>query len=197
MFRGTLIAQIIAIIGAIFLAKIYGEEAYGFLGVFISIISIFSIISTFQLDKCIIIAKDKKESINWFNFLLIVVPITSIFSAFILLIISTIFFDKNIETPIIILATIGAIFFTINLINESLFTFKKEFSIISNARIFLTISNVCFQILLYKYYNLYGLIIGFLTSQLFLLTYYLFKNRLSFSKPNALKIKAGIKYNNY
>jgi hypothetical protein len=34
MLRGTLVAQVIATIGALYLAKIYGEEAYGFFGVY-------------------------------------------------------------------------------------------------------------------------------------------------------------------
>ena len=58
MVRGTLIAQTIAMIGAIFLAKIYGEEAYGVFGVFISITSITSIVCSLQLDKFIVISKN-------------------------------------------------------------------------------------------------------------------------------------------
>jgi O-antigen/teichoic acid export membrane protein len=77
MFRGTLLAQVIAIVGAVFVAKIYGEEAYGIFGVFISIINIVSVISTLQLDKCIVMSKNDTESTNWFNFLLILIPIIS------------------------------------------------------------------------------------------------------------------------
>ena len=195
MFRGSFISQVIAIIGTLFLAKIYGEEAYGFFGVFMSIISIVSIVSTLQLDKCIITSKHKKVSINWFNFLLFLVPLISISVSILLFLISNYFFDKRLDSNIIILATIGSLTFALNLINENYFTFNKQFSTISNARVFLTIGNVLLQFMLYTYYSLYGLIIGFLISQLLLLIYYLFKNRIVITTINFKKIKNGIKSN--
>jgi O-antigen/teichoic acid export membrane protein len=195
MFRGTLISQVIAVIGSLFLAKIYGEEAYGFFGVFISIISIVSIISTLQLDKCIVLSKHKKESINWFNFLLIIIPFISFLISFLLFLVSIYFFDNKLELSIILPATLGSLIFAFNVINESFFTFNKEFSTISNSKIFLTIGNVLLQFILYSYYNLYGLIIGFLISQTLLLLYYLFKNRGAISKTNFNEIKKGIKTN--
>ncbi|MEO9571331.1 MAG: oligosaccharide flippase family protein [Polaribacter sp.] len=195
MFRGTLISQVFAVIGSLFLAKIYGEEAYGVFGVFISTINITSIISTLQLDKCIVTSKHKKESINWFNFLLILIPLISILISLLLFLISNYFFEEKFDLTIILLATIGSLIFTYNIINESYFTFNKEFSTISNSRVFLTIGNVLFQFVLYSYYNLLGLIIGFLISQFFLLLYYLFKNRSVFSKTNFKAIKNGIKMN--
>ena len=195
MFRGSFISQVIAIIGTLFLAKIYGEEAYGFFGVFMSIISIVSILSTLQLDKCIITSKHKKVSINWFNFLLFLVPLISISVSILLFLISNYFFDKRLDSNIIILATIGSLTFALNLINENYFTFNKQFSTISNARVFLTIGNVLLQFILYTYYSLYGLIIGFLISQLLLLIYYLFKNRIVITTINFKEIKYGIKSN--
>ena len=95
MFRGTLFAQVIAIIGAIFVAKIYGEEAYGIFGVFVSIISIVSVISTLQLDKCIVISKDDTESTNWFNFLLVLIPILTFIISALLFAFSIYYFRKR------------------------------------------------------------------------------------------------------
>ena len=195
MLRGTLSAQIIAVIGAVFLAKVYGEEAYGLFGVFMSIISIISILTTLQLDKCIIISKDEKESINWFNFLLVLIPILSILISFLLLFLSNYFFSKKLSVEIILLASIGALLFAFNSIHESFFTFKKEFTTISNSKILFTISNISFQILLYYYFRLFGLIIGFLLSQLLLLLFYFFKNSNTIRKINFIKIKNGIKKN--
>ena len=60
MFKGTIIAQIIAVLAGVYLAKLYGEEAYGFLGGFISITSIASIIGTLELNNCIITSKTEK-----------------------------------------------------------------------------------------------------------------------------------------
>lgn len=196
MFRGSVIAQIIAVIGAIFLAKIYGEEAYGIFGVFMSILSIISIVATLQLDKCIVIAKNKRESNNWFNFLILLTPFLTIGISLIVFLISKYFFLDKIGITIIILSSIGCIIYTYNLINESLFTFKKEFSIISNTKVFLTISNIIMQYLLYYYFSLLGLIIGFIISQLIILSFYLSKNRNEILKINFKEIKRGITENN-
>ena len=196
MFRGTLFAQVIAIIGAIFVAKIYGEEAYGIFGVFISIISIVSVISTLQLDKCIVISKDDTESTNWFNFLLVLIPILTFIISALLFAFSIYFFQEALNLNLIFLSLIGALLLSFNLVNENLLTFKKKFSILSNSKIFLTISNISFQFLLYYYFNVFGLILGFLISQFLVLLFYFFKNRNVISKSNLKEIKKGIKKRN-
>jgi O-antigen/teichoic acid export membrane protein len=91
---------------------------------------------------------------------------------------------------------IGASLLSFNLVNENLLTFKKKFSILSNSKIFLTISNISFQFLLYYYFNLFGLILGFLISQFLLLLFYFFKNSNVISRSNLKAIKKGIKRNN-
>ncbi len=193
MFRGTAIAQVIAVLGAVLLAKIYGEEGYGLFGVFISITSITSIISTFQLDKCIVISKNEKESANWFNFLLILIPVISLLITLILILFSDFFLKKIVDFNIFLFSAVGTLLLCYNLINESLFTFQKRFTIISNSKIFLTISNVCLQIILYTYFSLTGLIIGFLSSQFLLMLFFFFKNRKVINKPDFKEIKVGIK----
>jgi O-antigen/teichoic acid export membrane protein len=195
MIRGTLIAQIIAIIGAVFLAKIYGEVAYGFFGVFISITSITSTICSFQLDKLIVISKNLKESINWYNFLLIIIPVSSILISFLLFLISNYFFNEHISLQLILLCSIGTLLITLNTTNENIFTFKKEFSTISSAKIAVTICNLGFQFFMYYHYALLGLIIGFLISQFILFLFYFLKNKNVVSKTNFSEIKKGIQSN--
>lgn len=195
MFRGTLIAQIIAVIGAIYLAKIYGEEAYGILGFFVSVISITSIISTLQLDKCIVISKNKNESVNWFHFLQILVPLITIVIFIFLWIFSELFLETKLSLHFIFLSIIGTLLVALNSIHESLFTYKKEFSTISNSKIFLTIGNVAFQIVLIYKFELVGLVYGFILSQLFLSIFYYFKNSKEISKINFQEIKNGIRQN--
>ncbi len=195
MVRGTLVAQIIAMIGAIFLAKIYGEEAYGLFGVFISITSITSIVSSLQLDKFIVISKNIKESINWYNFLLILIPVSTILISFLLFVVSNYFFDEQLSINILLLSAVGTLLIALITTNENFFTFKKEFSTISNSKIVLTIGNLGLQILLYSSYHLLGLIIGCLISQFFLFLFYFFKNRSVISKTNFGEIKRGIESN--
>lgn len=195
MFRGTVISQIIAVFGAIYLAKLYGEEAYGFFGFFVSITSIVGIISTLQLDKCIITSKEEKESSNWFNFLLIIFPIITIICFSIFFIYSFFFdFEKQNET-ILLLSLIGSIIITTNLIHESFFTFKKEFSIISNIKIYITVFNIFLQFILFYKFSILGLIIGFVASQFLLLIYVFYKNRSSIQTIDIQEVKNGIHSN--
>ena len=195
MVRGTLIAQIIAIIGTLFIAKIYGEAAYGYFGVFISITGITSIICSLQLDKFIVISKNIKESINWYNFLLILVPVSTLIISLLLFVVSNYFVSEKFSLSLLLFCAIGTLILALISIHENFFTFKKEFSRISNSKIFLTIANVGLQIFLYSSYNLWGLIIGFLISQCSLLIFYVFKNRNVISKTNFTEIKKGIQSN--
>ena len=195
MFRGTLLAQVIAIIGAVFIAKIYGAEAYGVFGVFISLISIISVIASLQLDQCIVLSKNKKESINWFNFLMVLIPLLSLLISTLLFLFSSNFYDKKLSLNFIILSFLGSLFLSLNLINEKIFTFKKEFTILSNSKIFLTLSNISFQFLLYHFFSLFGLILGFLISQFVIFLFYVFKNSSILSKINFRQIKKGLQQN--
>lgn len=195
MFRGTVIAQLIAVIVGIYLAKLYGQEAYGFLGFFISITNIGSIATTLQLDNCIITSKNKNESKNWFNFLLFIIPFTTILLFCILLLFSQFFYIKKLNTTIFLLTFVGTIITTYNLVHLSYFTFKKKFDIISNSKVFIAVCNVLFQLILFHYYNLLGLILGFLISQTLLLIYNLFYNKNEIKLFNLNEIKSGIKTN--
>ena len=104
MFRGTVIAQIIAVLVGVYLAKLYGEKAYGYLGVFLSIIAITSAIATLQLDKCIVISKQEEESKNWFNFNLLLIPVTIFLCFLIFFFLSSLFPLKQLTTTIFCLS---------------------------------------------------------------------------------------------
>jgi O-antigen/teichoic acid export membrane protein len=195
MLRGTLVAQVIATIGALYLAKIYGEEAYGFFGVFISITGITSIICSLQLDKFIVISKNSKESTNWYNFVLLLIPVATLIISLLLYVVSNYVFIEKLSKNILLLSAVGTLVIALITAHENFFTFQKEFSTISNSKIFLTIGNLGLQILLYSSFNLLGLIIGFLISQCSVLLYYVFKNRRVISTTNFTEIKKGLQSN--
>jgi len=178
MLRGNLIAQIIGVFGTLYLAKIYGEEAYGIFGLFISILGIVNVLNTLQLEKCIIVAKDKNESSFWFNYILRIIPILSIFILLTIYLIS--FFSNSSELNIYII--LGLLFCSIvssfNIVHNSLFTFLKNFQILSNSKVFITVSNLFFQIILYYFFDIYGLILGFIITQTILSIFFFKKNVL-------------------
>lgn len=189
MFRGTFLGQIIAVIGSLFLAKIYGTEAYGVFGVFISIASIGSIINTLQLEKCIVTTKSGAGSNQWYLLVNSIIPLVSI----LLLLITLLFFEFNLtitsNKTIIYLGVLGAIWISFYTTNESLLTFKKRFDIISNAKIIVPIFNVALQYILFSYYNVYGLVYGYIIAQTLIVLYFLWKNKKAFSALNLRFLK--------
>jgi O-antigen/teichoic acid export membrane protein len=193
MFRGTIIAQIIGVIGSIYLAKIYGSEAYGFFGLFISISSVLTIINTLQLDNLIITIKNKNESKNLMNSLFIISLIMA-FISFIIYIFLVQFFDlTSLNLSVISLSILASIIFSFNKIHESFFTFRKTFIPISNAKVLIVIFNICFQLALFVRFNLSGLVVGNILSIFIINIYYLKKNKKYFNKIDIEQLKNSIK----
>lgn len=195
MFKGTVIAQIISVIGSLILAKIYGSEAYGVFGVFISITSVLTILNTLQLDKSIVTLKSVRESKNLMNTLFVI----TIMIAFVLLIIyyvsSTIFNLKSFNLGIVPIAVLASVLFSFNKIHESFFTFRKKFSPISNAQIFTSLFNIIFQFLLFYKFKINGLIYGNIISITLITIYYYTKNKRFVSPINLMLFKNTIHSN--
>jgi O-antigen/teichoic acid export membrane protein len=196
MFRGTVIAQVIAIIGSVFVAKLYGEEAFGYLSLFLSIGSILAIVYTLQLDKRIIISKSRKESQNWFNFLFPLVIVISVLALFIMISFYGFFLSNHLEKQIAIFSCFVAIILALNTVHESLFTFTKKFKLLSNSKIFFTLNNLILQLIFYHFFEKTGLILAFFISTLLLSIFYAFRNQRNFTKINFTEIKKGLKENN-
>ena len=189
MFRGNVIAQIIAIIASIFLAKLYGSNAYGLFGTFISAVTIISIINTLQLENGIIISKSKKSSENWFRFLFLLIPLITL----VLFLGYTIYNTPLINSKLVLLIIITSIILSLNKSFDAIFTFSKTFKNISNGKIILTLSNILFQFIFFYYYKTLGLILGFVIASTLLLIYYLFKSKTSFKKINKPILKRDFK----
>lgn len=196
MFRGTVISQMIGILGSLYLAKLYGTTAYGIFGVFISVVSIFSIVNTLQLEKNIITSKTISKSTNWYNFLILITPITSIILIVILYVLSEYNVLESINQKLLIWFFIGTIGISYFIINESLFIYRKKFKLLSNTKVLLTIVNVSLQVLLYSKYKINGLIYGHVISQL-VVVFFFYMNNIKFIKPvNPSLIKSDLKANN-
>jgi O-antigen/teichoic acid export membrane protein len=196
MFRGTVIAQVVAILGALYLAKLYGTEAYGVFGVFISISSILSIINTLQLEKNIITSKVIESSTNWYNFLSLSIPIVASFFLVIVYILSQWDLVGGLENKLILCSFLGSIFIAYFVINESLFTFRKKFRLLSNSKVLLTFVNVALQAVLFYKYSIYGLIYGYILSQLFMVLFFYGHHIKFMGIPIFKKVKEDLKSNN-
>ncbi|MDC1323486.1 oligosaccharide flippase family protein [Polaribacter sp.] len=195
MFKGTLIAQIIAVISALFIAKIYGSEAYGILSVFIGFSSIISVFNSLQLDNYIVTCKDKLTRHHWFNFLFMLIPIMTIVGTLVFLPFYVIFFDKGIEINVLILAVLSAILLSYNKTHEFYLTSHKDFSPISFAKVLLVFINVFFQFAFYVKFSVYGLVYSSFISLLIVTLYFSFKNKKHFNAIDFKIIKKNLSVN--
>ena len=195
MFKGTLIAQIIAVVSSFFVAKIYGSEAYGILSIFIGFSSIFSILNTLQLDNYIITSKNKIIRTNWFNFLFLLIPFTTFIIALIFFPIIIYFPEKNIDQNIFILVILSAIFLSYNKTHEYFLTTFKNFSAISFAKILLVLINVSLQFILYSKFKVNGLIYSSFLSLLLVTFFFSYKNIKHFKSVDFYNIRNNIEPN--
>lgn len=192
MFRGVIIAQIIGVVGSVYLAKIYGSEAYGVFGLFISISSVLTIINTFQLDNIIVTLKNQSESINIMNSLFIITLLVA-FISFNIIFIYYLFIEiTSLNVIVIFLSILGAIIFSFNKIHESFFTHIKKFIPISNSKIFIAIFNICFQFILFFKFKLFGLVLGNIISILLITVYYFIKNKKFLNRVDIKQLNKSI-----
>jgi len=195
MFKGTALAQIIGVIGAVFLAKIYGSEAYGVFAVYLSVSGVLTIINTLQIDKSIVTIKGKNESKNLMNSLFLIVFIIALFIGSIYTLLSLLFDFKSINYRLTIAILIASIIFSLNRIHESFFTFQKNFQPISHAKIGIAFFNVIFQLLLFYKFKLMGLIYGSLLSIFFISIYYFILNKKNITNINRRLLRHSITTN--
>ncbi len=196
MFRGTVISQIVAILGSLYLAKLYGTNAYGIFGVFISLTSIFSIVNTLQLEKNIITAKTIFNSKNWYNFLTLITPLVA--GVFLLLFygLYTSGILNSVDLQLIVCSFFGSLFVALFIVNESFFTFRKKFKLLSNSKVLWTIVNVGVQIALFYKYQFYGLVYGYVISQCMIVIFFYAKNQRFWGSFKRSEIKSDLRKNN-
>lgn len=187
MFKGTAISQFFGFFSAILLAKIYGSEAFGVLGIYFSISSIFNILNTLQLDRAIVLLHKKTERINLMNTLFIIVILMASFSFTFYYFLDIILDLKLINIWLFFLAISASILFSYIRIHESFLTFNKKFKPISRAKVLTVIFNFIFQFILFYKFKLYGLVYGSILSIFIISIYYFIENK-TYIKPLNIKL---------
>lgn len=194
MFKGSLLGQIIGVFSTLFLAKLYGSEAFGIFGVFMSYSSILSIINTLQLEYGIITSTNKTESsikLKAINYLVILITLIII----ILFFLCVIFFNFS-SKIIILLSCLSALIISWNKIFDFHLTSKKKFNIISKTKFLSPLFNFIFQSILYFYFNLNGLVYGYFLTILSLFFYFYFNKKTNFKIGNLKDIKYALSKDN-
>ena len=186
MFRGTILSQIIGLIGSIFIAKIYGVEAYGIFGIFLSITSILMIFNTLQIENGVITARNLDESKKLMNSLFIISFFLALFLflSYNFLIYLLDFSVSNLA--VVNIAIAASVVLSYNKIHESFLAYRNKFKPISTKKILSVAFNISFQLLLFLKFKLMGLVFGFIISSILVCIYYFQKN-LKYLKISSLK----------
>ena len=195
MFKGTASSQIIAIIGTLYLAQLYGSEAYGIFGVFLSISGFLSVFNTIQLENGIITTANNKEANRLSVLLWFLIFIISILTFLIYSIIEYYFNLSSLNSNLINFSILAGAILSLNKLYEFVLTRNKKFNIIAKVKIYLALLNIIFQFILFKIDNIMGLVYGNSIAVTFILLYYLFKNKIELRIYNEIKLKTF--YKNY
>jgi len=193
MISGTGLAQLVPLLTAPVLTRIYLPEDYGALALYMSITGIFATIATFQYHGAIILATTESEALQVMKLSLRITFIISILSfviyLIILLLIPTLFqLGTNIWFA---LTPVSILFSGINACFSSWANRKSAYKVLSVNKIMIALITPVVSIiagLLFR--GNIGLLLGLLTGQiipaLFLGYYFIFKRRipLSFSNSN-------------
>ncbi len=166
---GTTIAQFLLMLMSPVISRLYTPEEFGVLGVYISLLSFFSIISTLKFEIAIPLPKKDQDS---FYILIIAFSLTIITS--LILSITFYFFSKEITSLLNIsnvekylwLIPIGILMISSYNILSFWAIRKKQFLILSKTKLTQSISSIFSQIILgILHFSVYGLIIGQIIGQ--------------------------------
>lgn len=193
LFSGTFIAQIISTVGALFLAKMYAPELYGTYSIFLSFVSILTIVNSIKLEYIIVIDKTEKNSINVLNALFYIIFFISLLQILFFTIFKDVLNSSRITYIILILSSIASFILSNTKALESLVTRKSFFKTIASARIITAISTITFQFIFF-YYNKSGLIYGYMISAIIVLLFYIFNSKNIFHFPNLELLKNTLKF---
>lgn len=192
LLSGALISQIINVIGALVLAKIYAPELYGSYSVFLSFVGILAILNSLKLEYIVITEKSEEKSINMVNTLLVIILLISILHLTFFFLFRDVFLENGIIYLILLFSSIASLFLSKAKVFESYANRKLLFKSIANSRVIMSGSTVLFQFILF-YFSKNGLIYGFLLSMIITLLFYLLIFKRILQLPNLTLFKETFK----
>lgn len=192
LFSGTFLAQVISVIGALILAKIYAPERYGAYSVFLSLVGILTVINSLKLDYIVVTDKSDKRSVNMVNSILIIILVTSTLILGLFTSIKSFFFEHGITFFVLIFSVISSLFLSNSKLLESYATRVSWFKSIARARVILSICTVLFQFSLF-HYSKHGLIYGYMIAVIILFIFYIFISKGILKSPDIGLFKTTLK----
>lgn len=172
---GSTIAQLLPVITAPLLARIYLPQDYGIFGIVLSIAVVISIFSTLQFSSAIIVAKSDEESNELANISVVLTVWTSVISMALLLVLSDAIssFMHSPATPLLfIICPLIMTFQSLNTVLAGIGVRRKLFRAIAINRVSSAVLTAIVSISVGFYTRSYGgLIGGYIVGQVFAFIY--------------------------
>jgi O-antigen/teichoic acid export membrane protein len=206
LISGTVIAQLLSILLQPFLRRFFSPESFGTYSVYLSLISIVTVISSFRFDDAIVLPKNDKDSVNVLSLALIFNFLFNLFLFFIVIlfgdkIILFLNLPKNFPVPVLYIIPLGAFLYNTYLCLNYWLIRKQKFYIVSVnkllRRVAEGISQVSFAFAKLPNALIYSDIIGQSVNVLTVIIQ-TFKNGLTFKVVSFTKLKYVLhKYSNF
>ncbi|WP_018109324.1 oligosaccharide flippase family protein [Bacteroides propionicifaciens] len=196
---GTACSQILSILFLPILSRIYNQDAFGILASFTAIVSLISSVSTLKYDTALVFPKNDKVA----YVLLKLANITTIGVLLISFIVISIFKNSlDINVPGIEYLILLGVLLSVNYNNSTLWNIRfKDFKNSTISRIIQVISVFLFQVILYSFLGVYGLVIGNLCGVLLSGAYLIKKRKFDFYLYKQISLadmkKIALKYKDF
>jgi len=188
LFKGSLWAQIIGLIGTLGIAKLYGPDFLGVFSKFMSLSSILAIFFTLRLESAFVLTNDENKLKTIFSSIIYTIITGGVIILLLILTFPESFFLKiNFLRIYIVFCILGAVLKSIESAYLSYLLRQKKFKDIALSRIIFTIIRYLFQIGLFFFLPEIGLLLGFIITSLIILLFYYKKTgnlflRISFNE---------------
>src|SRR5574341_680052 len=200
---GTLLAQIIGLISAPIVTRLYRPSDFGVLALFISFVSITVVTVSFRYENAYPLQKGEREAINVFALCIFLLIANSIILSLILYLLGdkiSAYFDLNQIKPYFWLLVVGFSGAGLNNIYNYWAMRNREYSIITYIKIYQTVSGSIGKILMGLFlFGPIGLIFSYLISQIIGVNTYmrrmLKKDRVNFSLISYKDMKSAARQN--
>ena len=202
IFSGTFLAQVISLIITPILTRIYSPEDFSSYALFVSIVSVLSIIASLKYNNAVIIATDEEKALSVFS---LSVVITLIFTAFLFLFyfilkeqIVILLKIESIEEWLVFVPISVSIIAIYNILNNW-FIRKAEYTKLSINRVINASASGIFKIGFNKVFQLksFGLILSEIISRLItgviLGSYFLYNNIINLKQLKWKDLKGALR----
>ncbi len=187
IFKGNFISKFVLVIGGLLLAKYYGSSEYGIFSIYLSIMTIFSVVLSLAQEHMIMLEGNEQDVNNNFSSAGII-SVTIMLLAFLL-----VFIPFDIPKHILFLGIFTGFIYLFTNNSKFLLAKKKSFKLVSVLTIIDSVISFLFQVLFVFIKIENGLVIGSLIGYIAAFLAALYYSRKYFVRPDFKRYIANAK----